>query len=593
VTEHSIPIPAAATGRAPAPVPIAIHQLHFVVLQAIRNTVAVIVVVIGIGVLIVPYAGWARYAGWAACTLAAYGIRSILLRPGTRIEVIESNPNRWRALLFGSTLFGGLIGASAPCVFFPLLDPMEQVFLTLIICCWVTGAMASIGANSALYASYAAIFMGGLVWAWLMTANAHATLLAALLVVYGLIIIGFARSFAREVASGVAIRFENQALVAELDAARRAAEEANEGKSRFLAAASHDLRQPLHTLTMLSGLLNRYARAGKVGEIARHIERSVGALDVLFSSILDLSRLEVGALKPELCPVPMKPMIAHLEAEYGPRAQAKGLQFKARSDDLAIVTDPVLLERMLRNLMDNAIKYCSRGSVELTCESRAGAVAVCVTDTGPGIRPEEREAIFGEFFRAHDARHSNEGLGLGLAIVKRLSALLGYTIELRSELDAGSSFTLVIPGGSAVAAGSDIVQETPKTAETSLDGLAIVYIDDDPHIHDVMRLLLSEWGCQVVTASTLEEARARIRERGMRPDAILTDYALADHITGIEVIEALRRDYGGLPAAIITGESRPDVREKLRQLEYPVLFKPAQTDELRRLLEIFRSIKET
>lgn len=515
-----------------------------------------------------------------------------MLRPGMGIEVIGDNPNRWRVLLFCSTLISGVIGASAPIVFFPLLEPIEQMLLTMIICCWVTGAMASIGAYPALYASYVCVFMGEVILAWLMTMDAHAQLLAVLFVFYGLIIIGFARSFAREVASGVAIRFENQALVAELDAARRVAEEANDGKSRFLAAASHDLRQPLHTLTMLSGLLNRYARAGKVGEIARHIDRSVGALDVLFSSILDLSRLEVGALKPELSPVPLRPMIAHLEAEYGARAQAKGLQFNARSDDLTIVTDPVLLERMLRNLMDNAIKYCSRGGVALTCEGRADAVAICVTDTGSGIRPEEREAIFGEFFRAHDARHSNEGLGLGLAIVKRLSVLLGYEIELQSEVGAGSSFTLVIPGSSAVAASRDIVRETPKTAEISLDGMAIVYIDDDIHIHDVMRLLLSEWGCQVVTASTLDEARARMRERGMRPDAILTDYALADHVTGIEVIEALRRDYGGLPAAIITGESRPEVREKLRQLEYPVLFKPAQTDELRRLLEIFRSIEE-
>lgn len=569
--------------------PVLVHQLHFIMQQAIRTTVAVVVVVFGVGVVIVPHVGWFPYAGWAAGTIAVYGVRAALLWPGRRIEVVAKNPQRWGALLIGTTLIGGLVGASAPFLFFPLLQPIEQMFLTMIICCWITGAMASVGAYSLLYASYTCVFMGALILAWLMTGDPLAPLLSLLLGFYGLIVISFSRNFAREVASGVAIRFENEALVVELDAARRAAEAANEAKSRFLAAASHDLRQPLHTLTMLSGLLNRYARADKIGEIAQQLDKSVRALDTLFSSILDLSRLEVGALQPELCAVPLKPMIARLEAEYGARAQVKGLQFRAHSDDVAIVTDPVLLERMLRNLTDNAIKYCARGSVELTCEAHSDAVIVRVADTGPGIRPEECEAVFGEFFRAHDVR-SNEGVGLGLAIVKRLSHLLGYGVELQSEVGVGSTFKLAIPGTSITTDDPGIVGESRKTAEISLDGLAIVYVDDDPQIHAVMHLLLSEWGCQVVTASTLDEARARMRERGMRPDAILSDYALADNITGIDVIEALRQDYGGLPAAIITGESSPELREKLRHLEYPVLFKPTQPEELRRLLAIFRSI---
>jgi signal transduction histidine kinase/CheY-like chemotaxis protein len=590
VTEHPIPISAAATGRGAGHAPVLVHQLHFVVRQAIHNSIAVIILVIVVGAVFVPHVSWARYAAWGVGTLAAYGIRTLLLFPGMRTGVVEENPSRWVALLFASTLVSGLIGASAPFLFFPSLEPIEQMFLTMIICCWLTGAMTSVGAYMVLYASYASIFIGQLILAWLITGNAHAPFVAVLLLLYGVIIVTFAGNFSREVTTGVAIRFENQALVAELDAARRAAEAASVAKSRFLAAASHDLRQPLHTLTMLSGLLNRYANTDKVGEIAQQLGRSVGALDTLFSSILDLSRLEAGALQPELRAVPLQPMIARLESEYGARAQAKGLRFSARSDEVVIATDPVLLERMLRNLTDNAIKYCARGSVELVCEAHADAVVVRVADTGPGIPPENHEAVFGEFFRAHDARRSNDGLGLGLAIVRRLSELLGYRIELHSKVDVGSTFNLLIPATSITIAGLDIAAESAKAVEVSLDGLAIVYIDDDTQVHAVMQLLLSEWGCQVVTASTLEEARARMHERGMRPDAILSDYALADNVTGVDVIEALRQDYGGLPAAIITGESSAEFREKLGQLEYPILFKPTQPEELRRLLEVFRSL---
>jgi signal transduction histidine kinase/CheY-like chemotaxis protein len=568
-----------------------VHKLHFVIEQAVRTTVSVVFVVVFVSPFVVPTVGWIPFSAWAAVTLAAYGVRAWLLRPGMRLEAVEKDPRRWVVLLFGSTVICGLIGASAPLLFLSSLAVREQMLVTMIFGCWVTGAMASIGAIPLLYASYVLVFMAQLILAWVVTGDPHVSSIAAALVVYGVVINGFARSFAKQVAAGVEIRFQNEELIQELDAARHAAEAASHQKSRFLAVASHDLRQPLHALTILSGLLARRSTSEKIGEVAEQIVRSVGSFEKLFSSLLDLSRLEVGAMHPELRPTSLASLVRQLETEYETRAGAKGLRFAVRECEVSIVTDPVMLERILRNLIDNAIKYTERGGIELLCERRSDAVVIRVADSGPGIRPEEREAVFEEFYQASDGRrHRETGLGLGLAIVRRLAELLGYTVGIESEVGAGTTIQVLIPASSIAAESAVDARGADAAPTVSLEGFALVYIDDDTHVHGAMELLLREWGCKVVIAPTLEEARAGLRARGLRPEAILSDHSLGANVTGIEVIEALRAEYGPLPAAIITGETSPGAREKLRDSEYPVLLKPAKPEELHKLLEVFRSI---
>jgi two-component system, sensor histidine kinase len=568
-----------------------VDVLHFVIEQAVRNTYAVLFVAGFVALIAGPVVGWPRFAAWAGATGAAFGIRALLLRPGLERAQLERDAGRWSALLFGSTVLSGIIGASAALLFFPLLPPLERMFLTMILCCWVTGAMTSVGVYPALYSAYAAIFIGQLVLAWLLSGQRDAWSIAVLLGVYGVIMNGFARSFARQVAEGFVIRQRNERLIQELDAARDAAEAASLAKSRFLAIASHDLRQPLHALTILSGLLGRRSSPETIGDVAQQIARSVGTLEKLFAALLDLSRLEVGALQPELRPASAAAVVEELAAEFRPRAQAKGLRFEAHGCEVAIVTDRTLLERILRNFVDNAVKYTERGTVGLACERRADAVVFSVRDTGPGIRPQEREAIFEEFYQAPDERpHRERGLGLGLAIVKRLSGALGYSIETESELGAGSTFRLLIPASRISALAPHPAGEAQAGAEVSLEGFGVVYVDDDVAVHEAMALLLREWGCRAVVAATLDAVRTRLREEGLRPEAVLSDYSLGGGLTGLEVIEALRAEHGALPAAIITGESAPGTREQLSRSEYPVLLKPVQPQELRRLLEVFRSV---
>jgi two-component system, sensor histidine kinase len=567
-----------------------VHRLHFVIRQATRNALSVVVVVAFVGPVVIPVVGWLRFCAWAGLTLAGLGIRTFLLRRVTRIEVLEQNPDHWTRLFFGVTLVSGIIGASAPLLFFPSLSAVEQMFLTMIFCCWVTAAMTSAGVYTRFYATYVLIFIAPLIAAWLMTDNPHVVAIAVMLATYGAIIISFSLSFAKQVVAGVEIRFQNEELIYELDAARRTAEAANHAKSRLLAVASHDLRQPLHALTILSGLLKRYATSEKVGEVAQQIIRSVDSLERLFSSLLDLSRLDVGAMQPELRPVSLRAIVDQLRVEFRPRAEAKGLRFEAGGCEAMIVTDPVLLERILRNLIDNAIKYTERGRVELACEQRSDALVVRVADTGPGIRPEDREAIFKEFYQGSGGKHRETGLGLGLAIVERLTGLLEYTIETESEVGVGTAFRLVIPRRFISTGASESGTEPREGAGVALQGFCIVYVDDDVQVHAAMSLLFREWGCEAVIASTLAQAQTQLRERGIRPEAVLSDYSLAGNTTGFAVIEALRQEYGALPAAIITGETGPRAREKLKSSEYPVLLKPVQPDELRRLLEVFRSV---
>jgi len=567
------------------------HALRFVIEQARRNSIAVLIVVASFAPIVGPIVGWWRFGLWAVLLVAVYAVRVVILAPAMRMEVLAADIGRWTRILFGSTMLAGIVGASASLLFFPLLPPLEQVLVTMILCCWVTGAMSSVGAYPLLYSCYVSVFIGQLIAAWLLTNTPHMASITIPLFGYGLITAAFGRTFARQIAVGLRIRFENEELIQELDAARRAADAANLAKSRFLAVASHDLRQPLHALTILSGLLCRPASAERTGEVAQQIVRSVGSLEKLFSSLLDLSRLDVGAVRPELRTVSLRPILEQLGTEYGPRARVKGLNFEVGHCEAALVTDPVLLERILRNLIDNAIKYTERGRVELGCERLPDALVISVTDTGPGIRPEDRDAVFEEFYQASGERQYREqGLGLGLAIVKRLTGLLGYRIEIVPAPAGGSMLSLVIPADLLRAIPEEsgaVLQDSPNV---SLERFAIVYLDDDVQVHAAMRLLLQEWGCDAVIAATLDEARTQLRERALRPEAVLTDYSLSAGVTGFDVIDALRAQYGALPAAIITGETDPISREQLRNSEYPVLLKPVQADELRKLLELFRTI---
>ena len=304
-------------------------------------------------------------------------------------------------------------------------------------------------------------------------------------------IVNLLQTFAAQ--SGLAIH--NAQLFRETQEKSRQLELANLARSRFLAAASHDLRQPLHTLSLYSAALKLHAPDGATGEIAIHINKALASLSALVDSLLDISKLDAGAVQPEPQNVSLKPLIERIEADYRPLANGKGLEFHVAAPDILVETDPVLLERLVRNLVDNAFKYTAAGNVTLDTEVDGTKVRIIVRDTGPGIPAAERERIFEEFYQiGNPERDRVQGLGLGLAIVQRLADLLVLELTLESEPGRGSTFTVTVPPAPERRAVPRVSGAPVAAKPRALDGARVLVIDDEPDVRAGMRTLLEHLG---------------------------------------------------------------------------------------------------
>jgi signal transduction histidine kinase len=383
-----------------------------------------------------------------------------------------------------------------------------------------------------------------------------------------------------------ALRAALDALNAEVSShaqARRDAEAANRAKSQFLAAASHDLRQPLHALGLYAAVLEEKVNQPEVRELTRSINSSVDALENLFSAIMDISKLDAGVLEPSVSAFPIDAILERVRAEFGPPAAAKGLELRVHTCRRAVRSDPVLLQRIVNNLVANAVRYTDLGGIMVCCRRRGENVSVEVWDTGIGISRDELPRVFEEFYQVGNReRDRSKGLGLGLAIVRRLAELLGHSIEVRSRIGRGSYFAVVVAGDPAYDA-ADRQQRPPS--QTHLDGKVVVVIDDEPAVRDGMGILLRQWGCEPITSASLEEAQSELGRRGLTPDGVIADYRLRESV-GTTAIRELRLRYGeDLPAAIITGDIGAERLAEFAASGYRHLHKPVPPAELRALLD--------
>jgi signal transduction histidine kinase len=368
----------------------------------------------------------------------------------------------------------------------------------------------------------------------------------------------------------------------QLAQARDIAVDANMAKSRFLATASHDLRQPIHALRLFAEALGDGDDPERMRGLAARIRDSADSLTGMFDELLDLSRLEAGAVEARPIDFPLGPLLEQLGAELAPEASAKGLRLRIVPSAAVVRSDPLLLRRILQNLLVNALRYTERGGVLAGCRRRGRQLRIEVWDTGPGIPESKRAEIFREFTQLDQARRS-EGLGLGLAIVDRLARLLDCRVEVHSVVGKGAVFRVSVPLSSRAPAAR--AAAPAPSAAGGLAGRMIVVVDDDLNILEAMRVLLESWGCDLLLARGADEAVEGLKLRAREPDVILADYSLEAGATGLEAIEAIRGACGvRAPAVIITGETEPDVLARLRNAGVPHLTKPIPPARLRAAL---------
>ncbi len=388
---------------------------------------------------------------------------------------------------------------------------------------------------------------------------------------------------------------ELQRLNAELARAKTVAEEANLSKTRFLAAASHDILQPLNAARLYASSLSE--GASQVGreeraDLAHNVDVSLEAVEEILGALLDISRLDAGATKPEISDVPVADLMRMLEIEFAPMARAKGLELRFVPTTLAVRTDRRLMRRLLQNLVSNAIKYTLKGRVLVGCRRAGGAVRIEVWDTGLGIPADRQRAVFEEFRRLDQGARVARGLGLGLSIVERLSRVLDHPVGLDSRPGEGSVFFVTAPIG---AAAPTILAENgtpqPLPGGEPLSGLKILAIDNEPRVLEGMRSLMSRWGCLIATAHGLAEARDLLVGFGA-PDVIIADYHL-DQGDGIEAIRALREDLGrDVPAILATADRSPEARGAAQRHEIVILNKPLKPAPLRAQLTRYGALRE-
>ena len=393
---------------------------------------------------------------------------------------------------------------------------------------------------------------------------------------------------------GVVITYEDvterRGTAEALTAAKRQAELASVAKSRFLAAASHDLRQPLQTLALLQGLLAKKVVGEKAQKLVGGIDEALGAMTGMLNTLLDINQIEAGSVKPEKADFPVNELFDHLRDELTYHAQAAGLALRVVPCALSIRSDRRLLEQMIRNLISNALKYTHSGKVLVGCRCRQGNLRIEIWDTGIGIPESELKAIFEEYHQVDNAaRQRSRGLGLGLSIVKSLGELLGHPISVRSLHGKGSVFSIEVPltpSGAPSAPGDRSRPTDDAPAQTARRTGAILVIEDDPEVREHLKLFLNEEGYAISTAVDGPAALEAV-ERGMtRPDLVLADYNLPNGMNGVQVSQRLRQELDGqTPFIILTGDISTETLRDIALHDCVYLNKPVKLTELTRAIE--------
>ncbi len=508
---------------------------------------------------------------------------------------------RWYWMLRVRSLLSGIAWGSAAFLFWVPDSAVLQGLLAFSLFGIVSGAVTGLPVvPTVFYAFVTPVFLPLIARTALEGDLMHVCLAAFGLIMF-IILVWSGYSFSRLTRSALAMRYENLDLIEELrdekaiaehardeaeqarldaEQSRDEAQRANRAKSAFLAAASHDLRQPMHAIGLYVAALRRRVSAPEAGEVVGKLDASVGAMEEMFDALLDMSKLDAGVVASSVTSFSLQAAFERIELHFGAQARAKGIELRVRPTALRVKSDAALLDRIVRNLAANAIRYTNKGKVLVAARRRGEQVRIEVWDTGIGIPADKRQEIFQEFVQlANPERDRSKGLGIGLSIVRRVARLLNHPIGLDSQPGKGSRFYVDVPLGSAAPS----VQAKPAAVvDTSLlDGAFVVVIDDEAAVRDSTVTLLQEWGVHTLAAGSAQDALEQLAKHARTPDAVISDYRLRDQESGIEAIKAVQAECGEATCGIlVTGDVAADRLQEASCCGYQWLHKPLNAERL-------------
>ena len=464
---------------------------------------------------------------------------------------------------------------------FPLLHDTERSFFTLLVLGLCTGAVGTTAGHRRIYLAYVIPTAGTLPFWWLLHPGGPPgwteISLALLSALYVWLLVGVANNAWRNFSESVQIRFQDREMAVQLREALAQAQQANQAKTRFLAAASHDLRQPLHTIGLLVAALSLRPIEGRDREVVDLLSQVTVALSEQLDQLLDISKLDAGVIEPDKKVVDLGEMLRMHHAEMRAAIEEKGLRAVLDAPTgVRCWTDPALVLRVLRNLTENAIKFTQRGHITLRLRIDGAVALISVEDSGLGIPADEQVMVFEEFYQVDNPeRDRAKGLGLGLSIVRRLCDLLAIKLDLRSVEGQGTTMTLRMPLESYGALPP--AQPSGVTGQ-SFAGLTVLVIDDERSVRMGMRVLLEELGCTFVEAASVEEATRQAI--ATRPHVVLADMRLRNGETGIQAISSIDAAIGETPAVLVSGDTAPDRLQEANRVGIKLLHKPVSLPTL-------------
>ena len=489
--------------------------------------------------------------------------------------------------IIGSAV-AGLIWGVGGVVLFPEHDLAHQIFILSLLIGMGAGSMSSLTTYLPTFIAYFSLSLLPISILFILSDDPIHLTLGFMTAIYIAALLYFGSNINRAVTQSLRLRFENIDLVAQLRKQKNEADQTNIAKSKFLAAASHDLRQPLHALTLFTSVLDESIQYPKVRKVVDQIKSSVEALKNLFNALLDISRLDSGVMQVEKSDFLLQPLLEKLANDFNPQAHEKGLSIHWPICPYATHTDQNLLEQILRNYISNAIRYTDSGEIKTTCAVNESKITISVIDTGRGIAEEEQRIIFEEFHQLNNPeRDRGKGLGLGLAIVQRTSNLLGHSIGVESQPGMGSTFSISVDQATMTETANVTTAKVEADIEPAHKPLVIV-IDDEASVREGTQSLLELWNYAVIAAADQNEVIDRLRQQDRIPDGIIADFRLRENHTGIEAIRAIRAIHAeyhrDIPALIVTGDIAPERLREVTDSGFQMLHKPVAPAKLRAFL---------